>query len=144
MPSKDPAAPVRLVLTQIYAQDRILLLKRGLAPYKGQWAPPGGFVERGETLRAAAVREVWEEVRISLSSRALRSHSTIDVPQMNQIYHIFTARLPERVTASAVEPEALAVGWFSEHELSRIALWDPGLFGADVSTINHAHTRRTL
>ena len=68
-PASDLSSRTLLVLTQIFAEDHILLLKRGLEPYRGKWAPPGGFVERGESSQAAAVREVWEEYE-SFWSRA--------------------------------------------------------------------------
>ncbi len=40
---------------------KVLLIERGLAPYKGQWALPGGFVRVEETLNEAARRELEEE-----------------------------------------------------------------------------------
>jgi len=39
----------------------VLLVKRGREPAKGLWAIPGGAVEAGETLQAAAEREILEE-----------------------------------------------------------------------------------
>ena len=40
---------------------RVLLSRRGSPPLEGQWSLPGGVVELGETLRAAAAREALEE-----------------------------------------------------------------------------------
>ena len=40
---------------------KVLLIERALAPFKGRWALPGGFVRVDETLEAAARRELVEE-----------------------------------------------------------------------------------
>jgi len=40
---------------------KVLLIERALAPFKGRWALPGGFVRVDETLEAAARRELAEE-----------------------------------------------------------------------------------
>lgn len=119
------SGPALLVLTQIFANDRILLMKRGWEPYKGKWAPPGGFVESGESLETAAIRECWEEVRIALDRTQLLPHAVVSIPKINQVYHIFIARLNEMVPASAVVPESLDVGWFSEDDLAGLDMWDP-------------------
>lgn len=43
----------------------LLLIQRGVHPYKGCWALPGGFVRKGETLEECAMREVTEETSIT-------------------------------------------------------------------------------
>jgi 8-oxo-dGTP diphosphatase len=117
--------PSLLVLVAVFAEDRVLLQRRGLPPYRGQWAPPGGFVEAGESLEGAAVREVGEEVGIALEPRQLIPCATISLPRMNQVYHGFLVRLPARVPASASPPETLEVGWFTESEVRKLDNWDP-------------------
>ena len=39
----------------------VLLVKRGVAPFKGKWALPGGFLRMNETINQCAQRELTEE-----------------------------------------------------------------------------------
>ena len=48
------------------AQDGLLYTQRNHEPAMGAWAWPSGFVDRGEELRAAAIREVREETGIQI------------------------------------------------------------------------------
>ncbi|MBD2188912.1 NUDIX hydrolase [Pseudanabaena mucicola] len=43
---------------------KIMLIKRDISPFQGQWAIPGGFVRMDETLEQAALRELQEETGI--------------------------------------------------------------------------------
>ena len=45
----------------------IVLLRRSIEPGAGKWVFPGGFVDRGESVGAAAVRETMEEVNLRVS-----------------------------------------------------------------------------
>jgi 8-oxo-dGTP diphosphatase len=44
---------------------KVLLIERGLEPFKGRWALPGGFVRVDETVDAAARRELAEEAGLT-------------------------------------------------------------------------------
>jgi 8-oxo-dGTP diphosphatase len=56
-----PDRPIVGVGAVIIDRGQVLLVKRGSPPLKGEWSLPGGAVELGETLRAAAEREAQEE-----------------------------------------------------------------------------------
>ena len=60
----------RLAAGAIVQRDgKLLLVQRGIEPQRGYWVFPGGFVDSGETVAAAAVRETFEEtgLRVSLT-----------------------------------------------------------------------------
>ena len=56
-----PDRPLVAVGAVIIHQGRALIVQRAAEPRRGEWTVPGGLVELGETLRAAAEREVIEE-----------------------------------------------------------------------------------
>lgn len=51
----------------ILFQDGIVLIRRNNPPYQGCYALPGGFVEIGETVEEAAIREAWEETGLDIN-----------------------------------------------------------------------------
>lgn len=56
----------------IFSKDEnsanIILVKRKNEPFKGQWVLPGGFLDEGETLVEAAIRELEEETSLKIKS----------------------------------------------------------------------------
>jgi len=61
---KNPLLTVDVVI--LCPDDSIILIKRKKDPYMGFWALPGGFVEYGERVEEAALREVREETGLKV------------------------------------------------------------------------------
>ncbi|NOZ58932.1 MAG: NUDIX hydrolase [Euryarchaeota archaeon] len=65
---KAPALAVDIV---IEVGSRIVLIRRRYEPFAGSWALPGGFVECGERVEEAAVREAREETNLNVEVKEL-------------------------------------------------------------------------
>ncbi len=71
MKRKYPDQPIVGVGGILFQDERVLLVRRGREPARGQWSIPGGAVDTGETLRQAVVREMREETGIEAEPVAL-------------------------------------------------------------------------
>ena len=68
MAAEYPDVPTVAVGAIVVRDGRVLLVRRGQPPSEGMWAIPGGRVELGETLQAAAEREIEEETGLTISA----------------------------------------------------------------------------
>ncbi len=66
---RNPALTADVVIED--PRKGILLIRRKFPPFQGQWALPGGFVEYGETVEHAAVREAREETGLRVKLKKL-------------------------------------------------------------------------
>ncbi len=73
-----PALTVDVVALAGVPPQGVLLIERGNDPFAGSWALPGGFVEAGERVLAAASRELFEET--ALAGDALELLGVYDTP----------------------------------------------------------------
>ena len=60
----DPKLAVGTIITD--DENRVVLVKRAIEPGYGKWVFPGGYVDRGEEVQAAAVREAREETGLDV------------------------------------------------------------------------------
>jgi 8-oxo-dGTP diphosphatase len=61
-----PDAPIIGVGAVVIDGGKVLLVRRGQEPLKGEWSLPGGALELGETLEQGVVREVLEETGLTV------------------------------------------------------------------------------
>ena len=61
---QDPKVAVATIILD--GDDHIVLVRRAIQPGYGKWVCPGGFVDRGEEVMAAAVREAREEAGVEI------------------------------------------------------------------------------
>src|SRR5262245_53636527 len=91
-PSAFPAFAVTVdivVLTIAEGSLHVLLVRRGVAPFAGRWAIPGGFKRPDESLDDAARRELLEETGVD-GSRLLRQFGAYGDPGRDPRMNVVT------------------------------------------------------
>lgn len=105
----------------IFDEDfNFILIKRRNDPFKDYWALPGGFVEYGETVETAAVREAKEETSIDVELKDLVNvYSNPDRdPRGHTITVAYTAK--GDLTQKKADDDACDIGIFSQNQLDEI------------------------
>lgn len=89
---KNPALTVDTIIVE---DNSIVLIKRLNNPYKDHWAIPGGFVEYGEKVEDAAIREAKEETGLNIElTRLVGIYSNPDRdPRGHTVTIAYTARI---------------------------------------------------
>jgi len=131
--SLKPTEPDRLVCTRcgfIFYQDpkvavgtiirnqenHIVLVRRAIHPGYGKWVFPGGFVDRGEPVMSAAVREAREEAGLEIRLERLLNVYSYPGRAPVIIVYVATATGGEL----AVDDEGLEARWFPRETIP----WD--------------------
>jgi 8-oxo-dGTP diphosphatase len=88
--------------------NRIVLLRRGFDPGKGLWTFPGGFVDLGETVEAAARREAAEEIEADVELGDLVGVYSREDERVVLIVFAATTHDEPQTTDEALEVQAFA------------------------------------
>lgn len=99
-----------------------ILIKRSQGEFKDYWALPGGFVEYGETVENAAIREAKEETNIDVELEELVN--VYSDPNRDSRGHIITVAFTATgdLNAKKADSDAKDIGIFTEDELKDIKI----------------------
>ena len=101
----------------------VLLIERGHAPFVGQWALPGGWVEEDEPVDDAGARELREET--GLTEVGLRQLFTIGDPGRDPrgwcVTVVYIALIDHRDHPVCAGDDAARAAWFSVNDLPSLA-----------------------
>ncbi len=109
---QNPIPTVDIIIE--VGSEGIILIKRKNPPYG--WAIPGGFVDYGESLEKAAVREAKEETNLDVN--LIRQFHTYSDPKRDPRHHsISTAYIAKAKGIPKAKDDALEIGIFNQSNL---------------------------
>ncbi|HEX5165423.1 MAG TPA: NTP transferase domain-containing protein [Thermomicrobiales bacterium] len=113
----DPKVATAVV---VEIDGKVVLQQRAIDPGIGKWTFPGGFVERGEPVREAAVREILEEVGVTVAAEELTLTGVYSEPGETVILVAWYVRADGQ-TPRIADRESTAVQLFAPDALPDLA-----------------------
>ena len=100
---------------------QVLLIERGIEPFKGKWAFPGGFLKMDETAREGALRELKEET--GLENAYIEQFNTYSDPWRDPRERVITIANYALVSIQEVKggDDAAKAQWFPIDKVPQLA-----------------------
>ena len=107
----------------IEKDDKIVLIKRGVEPFKGRLAIPGGYVEWGETVEHATIREAKEETCLDIE--LVSQFGAYSEPARDPRHHTITVVFEACAAGNPVAADdATEIGIFNQENLPHPLAFD--------------------
>ncbi len=106
--------------------NRVLLVRRGQEPLKGEWSIPGGALALGETLQSAVQREVIEETGLEVEAGMVVEVLDKIVVESGRVrYHYVLVDFLCKVLGGKIKPDSDAddARWASHEELNSHSIY---------------------
>ena len=114
-------------------KKHVLLIKRKNPPFQECWAFPGGFLDKGETLKQCAVRELEEETGVRIAQDDLQFLVLADDPDRDPrkrvISSVYIAQGRMKDFTPRAADDASDVSWFPLEDPPPLAFDHPMILG---------------
>jgi len=117
-----PAVTADCVVITKEAEPNVLLIQRGIEPFMGCWAFPGGFMNMDETTEQCAIRELEEETGLVVSDlQQIGAYSKVDRdPRGRTVTVAYLVRIDAPVPVTG-QDDAAKAEWFPLSSLPPLA-----------------------
>jgi 8-oxo-dGTP diphosphatase len=120
---------IEVVAAIILSDNKILATKRGYGDFINMWEFPGGKMEPGETKEDALIREIKEELKVTISIDGYLCTIQYDYPNFHLTMHCFICSIVDGALTLVEHNDAK---WLTPDNLDSVQ-WLP----ADIQILDH-------